>query len=221
MRPSATVLQLDTHFPRIAGDVGAAETYIDDIEIIRVSGASVAGIVTASPEGIDIAPFEEALKAAKGDVIVTSCGFLSYWQDHLEAQARRPIICSSLVALNRLKDYNIENLAILTYDATKLGPHHLGQHTRFAPCIIGLDPAAHLRAVIGGGALTLDATRAAHETVETVRAQTADSLRTLVLECTNLPPYKSALAAAFDVQIIDILTEIERVRTGTIRPKFL
>jgi hypothetical protein len=221
MRPAVTVLQLDTHFPRIAGDVGAAETYIGDVEIIRVSGASVAEIVTDTPESIDIEPFEAALKTAKGDVIVTSCGFLSYWQDHFESRSTRPFISSSLVALDRLEDHGHEDLAILTYDAAKLGAGHLGQHSRFAPSIIGLDPTAHLRSVIGGNALTLDANRAAHETVETVRAKTTNTLKTLLLECTNLPPYKAALAAAFDVQIIDILSEIERVRAGTIRPQFL
>ena len=86
--------------------------------------------------------------------------------------------------------------------------------------IIGLNQDAHLRAVIGGDASTLDAAKAARETVDTVRAQTTNSLRTLLLECTNLPPYKGALAAAFDVQIIDILTEIEAVRPKSIRPAF-
>ena len=221
MRPAVSVLQLDTHFPRIAGDVGAAETYLDEVEIIRVSGASVAGIVTHTPESIDIAPFEEALKAARGDVIVTSCGFLSYWQAHLEALSKRPFLSSSLVALDRLADHAVDTLAILTFDAAKLGTVHLGQHTRFAPCITGLQANAHLRAVIGGDEVALDATRAARETVETVRAQTTSTLQTLLLECTNLPPYKGALRRAFDVEIIDIVTEIERMRPKTIRPKFL
>lgn len=221
MRPAVTVLQLDTHFPRIAGDVGAPATYLDEVEIIRVSGASVATIVTNAPETIDVGPFEDALKSARGDVIVTSCGFLSYWQTHLEAQTNRPFLSSALVALDRLQDHGIDDLAILTYDDTKLGASHLGLHTRFIPNIIGLDPSAHLRAVISGDQVTLNANRAARETVETVRAQTTNALRTLLLECTNLPPYKGALAAAFDVEIIDILTEIERVRAGTIRPQFL
>jgi hypothetical protein len=221
MRPAVSVLQLDTHFPRIAGDVGSYETYVGDVEIIRVSGASVAGVVTGDPASIDIAPFEAALKAARGDVIVTSCGFLSYWQGYLETLTQRPFVSSSLGALDRLADRPIDGLAILTYDAAKLGASHLGKNARFAPCIIGLDPDAHLRAVIGGGATTLDAKRAAHETVETVRAQTTNALQTLLLECTNLPPYKDALRSAFDVEIIDILTEIERAKVGSIRPAFL
>ncbi|MFT6022084.1 MAG: hypothetical protein ACI9PY_000189 [Ascidiaceihabitans sp.] len=219
MRPGVTVLQLDTHFPRVAGDVGSADSYACEIEVLRVTGASVGGIVTDRPDQIDIAPFEAALRAARGDVIVTSCGFLSYWQAHLAALVDRPFIASSLGALDRLDDP--DSTAILTYDATRLGAAHLGQNQRFAPCIIGLDKTAHLRAVIGGDARTLDQDKAARETVATVQAQTTNALRTLVLECTNLPPYKSALAAAFDVDIIDILTEIEAVRPKSIRPAFL
>ena len=132
-----TVLQLDTHFPRIAGDVGSTDSYTCEVEIIRIKGASVAGIVTDAPDQIDITPFESALKAARGDVIVTSCGFLSYWQAHLEALVDRPFISSSLVALDRLDDP--ETTAILTYDATRLGPAHLGHNARFASCIIGLE----------------------------------------------------------------------------------
>jgi hypothetical protein len=221
MRPAVTVLQLDTHFPRIAGDVGARETYVDEVEVFRINGASVAGIVTSDPSLIDIAPFEAALKAAKGDVVVTSCGFLSFWQAHLAALCDRPFIGSSLIALDRLTDHAPETLAVLTFDATKLGAAHLGQNTRFAPSIIGLDPNAHLRGVIGGDIATLNAAQAARETVATVQVQTTSALKTLLLECTNLPPYKPALRAAFDVQIIDILTEIERIRPNTIQPDFL
>ena len=161
MRPSVTVLQLDTHFPRVAGDVGAPATYLNDVEIIRVTGASVVGIVTDEPASIDVAPFEAALKAAKGDVVVTSCGFLSYWQNHLEDQIQRPFISSSLTALDRLADHDIDALSILTFDAAKLGVAHLGNNARFMPSIIGLNPNAHLRAVIGGDRAKLDVDRAA------------------------------------------------------------
>lgn len=221
MRPSVTVLQLDTHFPRVAGDVGAAATYLNEVEIIRVTGTSVAGIVTGDPASINVAPFETALKAAKGDVVVTSCGFLSYWQSYLEGQIQRPFISSSLTALDQLSDHDIDALSILTFDAAKLGVAHLGNNARFVPSIIGLNPNAHLRAVIGGDRAKLDIDRAARETVETVGAATTNQLEILLLECTNLPPYKGALRCAFDIEIIDILTQIERVRPRTIQPDFL
>ena len=41
-----SVLQLDTRFCRVPGDVGCAKSYINDPEIIRVPRTSVANIVT-------------------------------------------------------------------------------------------------------------------------------------------------------------------------------
>ncbi|MFT5067152.1 MAG: hypothetical protein ACI9TA_002779, partial [Reinekea sp.] len=70
MAPTVTVLQLDTNFPRVPGDVGCAETYCGDIEILRVPNATVGQIVSVDPASIHIAPFEEALSTARGDVIV-------------------------------------------------------------------------------------------------------------------------------------------------------
>ncbi|MDC0136656.1 hypothetical protein OAI26_08460, partial [Sulfitobacter sp.] len=90
MIPRVTVLQLDTYFPRIAGDVGCEETYSRPPQIIRIGGASVGRIVTNRPQDIDIEPFVQALAHADGDIIVTSCGFLSYWQAHLAALTDRP-----------------------------------------------------------------------------------------------------------------------------------
>jgi len=97
----------------------------------------------------------------------------------------------------------------------------LENNARFMPSIIGLNPNAHLPAVIGGDRVKLDVDRVACETIETVRAATTNQLETLLLECTNFPPYKGALHRAFDIEIIDILTQIERVRPRTIHPDFL
>jgi phosphoribosyl-ATP pyrophosphohydrolase len=103
----------------------------------------------------------------------------------------------------------------------KLGVAHLGKNARFMPSIIGLNPNAHLHAVIGGDRVKLDVDRVACETTETVWAATTNQLETLLLECTNLPPHKGALHRAFDIEIIDILAQIERVRPRTIQPDFL
>ena len=45
--------------------------------------------------------------------------------------------------------------------------------------------------------------------------------RALLLECTNLPPYKAALAARFDLEIFDILTLIHSVNPDIVDPAFL
>lgn len=221
MTPQVTVLQLDTDFPRLAGDVGCKESYARPPQIIRVKGASVGRIVTDRPQDIDIAPFEEALAKATGDIIVTSCGFLSYWQQHLAALTGRPFISSALTALDRLHHrFSPEQICIVTFDAARLNSAHLGRHSTYASSIIGLPPAHHLRAVIEGNLSTLDRRTAVNE----IKAFMADSQtpahRHIVLECTNLPPYREAIKAATGLPVTDILTRIEATCPGSVAHRF-
>ena len=112
MRPTVSVLQLDTHFPRIPGDVGSKASYLGPIEIIRIPQATVRAIVSDRPDRINIVPFEGALRIARGDVIVTSCGFLAYWQVHLQRSTRRPFISSALMALEGRDDNEMGTTAV-------------------------------------------------------------------------------------------------------------
>lgn len=222
MPPTLTVLQLDTDFPRIAGDVGCAESYLGEIEIIRIKAATVAKIVTHRPEEIDMAPFETALKQAQGEVIATSCGFLSYWQSHLAERTQRPFISSALLALDTLAQrYTPDELLILTFDAHSLTPAHLGKHHAYARSIVGLPETNHLRRVISRNLTKLDATRASDEICAHVAAHITPKHRHVLFECTNLPPYKAALTRRTGLPVSDILSLIEDARAGTVHPDFL
>lgn len=221
MTPRVTVLQLDTDFPRIAGDVGAPESYAVAPQIIRVAGASVGKIVTDKPEAIDITPFEDALKQATGDIIVTSCGFLSYWQDHLAALSDRPFIASSLSALEHLRhEHQPAAMRILTFDATCLGVQHLGRHPQYASSIIGLPPAHHLRQVISGNLDHLSRKKAEQEITALLRDTQTLAHKHIILECTNLPPYRDAIKAATGLPVTDILTVIESACPGSVASRF-
>ncbi|MGB7318458.1 MAG: hypothetical protein WBC85_10885 [Planktotalea sp.] len=222
MHVALSILQLDTAFPRVPGDVGCPETYQGEVEIIRIPAATVSKIVTDRPDNIDITPFETALKRAKGDVIATSCGFLSYWQTHLAAQTDRPFVSSSLIALADLgARYQPEELMILTFDATRLGTRHLGTRADYATSIIGLPETCHLRDVISNNRAELDQVRASAEICAHVAAQIKPSHKHILLECTNLPPYKAALIQRTGLPITDILSVIETRRAGIVRSAFL
>lgn len=221
MIPRVTVLQLDTEFPRIAGDVGAPESYARPPQIIRIPGASVGKIVTERPQDIDITPFEQALSQAEGDIIVTSCGFLSYWQGHLSALCDRPFISSSLVALDVLaRQYSPGELVILTFDADRLNAVHLGSHGNYAPSIVGLEPQHHLRQVIGKNLRRLNASKAATEITEVLAQSHSPQHRHILLECTNLPPYRGAIKAATGLPVTDILSCIEAACPGAVAQPF-
>lgn len=218
MRHAVTVLQLDTGFPRVPGDVGCVASYRDPVQIIRVPRATVGRIVTDQPASVDITPFEDALTQATGDIVVTSCGFLAPWQAHLQGLVDRPFIASSLTALPGLTAQSVPGaVMVVTFDARSLTPAHLG-----AACdVVGLTDDMHLTQVIRQDLHDLDTRRAGSELVDLVTARRTQAHQHLLLECTNLPPYKAALAAATGLPITDILTLIEAARPGTIAPEFL
>ena len=222
MTPTVSVLQLDTNFPRVPGDVSCPDTYRGNIEIIRVGGASVKKIVNKQPDLIDIAPFERALGKASGDVVVTSCGFLSPWQDHLAAQSVKPFVSSALTALHTLsRAYAPGEVMILTFDAASLTASHLGQFADYASGIVGLPAAMHLQQVISQDQTTLDAARVTRELSDFVRDKRQPAHKHLLLECTNLPPYKLALQQVTGFGVSDILTQVETASPGSVRPQFL
>lgn len=221
MIPRVTVLQLDTDFPRIKGDVGAPDSYVTPPQIIRVKGASVGRIVTNRPQDIDITPFAEAIKQATGDIIVTSCGFLSYWQDHLANLTDRPFISSSLTALDRLhRNFSPEQICIVTFDAARLNAAHLGRHSKYASSIIGLPQTHHLRQVIEQNQTKLIRRTAAAEIKQFIAHSQTSAHRHIILECTNLPPYRETINAATGLPVTDILTLIEATCPGSVAPCF-
>lgn len=222
MTPSVTVLQLDTAFPRVPGDVGCPETYLEDVEILTVKDATVKKVVCDRPDLIDIVPFERALQRAAGEVVVTSCGFLSYWQPHLVRQTPKPFISSALTALTQLSHiYTPEEILILTFDAARLSKLHFGAYAEFAKGVVGLPPSMHLRDVITQDLDQLDTSRVTRELTEFVSLNQRPQHKHLLLECTNLPPFKAALQDVTQLPITDILTQIEAMRPGTVQSAYL
>lgn len=227
--PVISLIQLDTSFPRIPGDIGAAETWICGLDVRSIPKLSVAQVINAAPGDTDISGAEAAARAATGDLVTTSCGFLCYWQDRLAAQCQTPFISSALLDLPRLMQaFPRDELAILTFDSEVLAaPAFAPALGGFAGPVLGLPEEAHLRQVIAGDLPYLEPALAEAELIDLVAGFVRDRdalgrpVRALLLECTNLPPYKQALKARFDLEIFDILTLIDHRKTGMVDPAFI
>jgi len=219
-----SVLQLDTRFCRVPGDVGCAESYVHDPEIIRVPCASVANIVTDQPGQIDLDPFLNAIERATGDVVVTSCGFLSPFQDQLQSITPKPIIAS---VLNRLSDLDVikgaDRSSVLTFDATRLVEAHFPNPYRANDFrVVGLRPNNPLRQRIEEDVPDcFDASDVVNAVVADFALAVMPTTETVILECTNLPPYKPQMRHDSNVRIIDILSAIECIAPNTIAPQYL
>jgi|TARA_B110000305_G_scaffold48223_1_gene51773 hypothetical protein len=188
-----------------------------------VPNATVKEVVNSNPNQIDLDPFFNAINKATGDLITTSCGFLSPFQSELDAICNVPFIASSLVQLEHLKNiYTPPELQIITFDAVKLGVAHLPEKCEdFAGSIYGLNSNAHLRNVIENNIKQLDPVKAATDVCAVVEQNNNKLVKSILLECTNLPPYKSEIRRISNVPIYDILTAIENELPNSVQTNFL
>ena len=218
-----SILQLDTNFLRIPGDIGCEKTFIEEPQYLIVEGVTANKIVTSQPENIDISPFLEAAKSATGDILTTSCGFLAPFQKELQENLNIPVVVSSIGQLNAINNiYSPEQVIILTIDANKLCKKHLPRKFwKYSECIYGFRNSSYLHKVIFDDMTMFDKGKVAEELLVAFKEACTESTKALLLECTNMPPYKPHLKKHRAVKIFDILSAIEGELPNSINPVYL
>jgi hypothetical protein len=214
------LVRLDTRFPRPAGDAGNPESWHRPVDVEVVRGAWPRAIVQSAQglRGAGVLPaFVDAvqrLEARGASAIATSCGFLVLLQAELQAAARVPVVTSSLLLLpGILADES--QVGVLTIDAFSLGPEHLLRagvpEDRLVDVQVeGVDPAGEFAAAILDNREHMDlalAERAVVGAALRLKAR-APGLRTLVLECTNMPPYAQAVRSATGLRVLSLFDAV-------------
>jgi hypothetical protein len=200
------ILLLDTRFPRPLGDVGHAGSWGMPVRYARVAGATPARIVPSSDDTL-LQPFVQAALGLVADgarAITTSCGFLIRWQSALQAALPVPVWTSALLALP-----DLPQPGVLTVDASSLGPVELAAagaspHTP----VVGLQTGCHLQSTLLHNQPGLDIDQARADTVEAALqlVQRHPEVQSIVLECTNLPPYALAVEQATGRPVHHLMT---------------
>ncbi len=219
------IVMLDTRFPRPPGDIGNAQTWTAlgiavDLHVVKGIWPdkvvqSAAGLRSGRilPSFVTVA---RQLERRGARAITTSCGFLALLQKELQAAVKVPLITSSLMQLPRLLAVE-QQVGVLTISAGKLGKEHLRSagvpRERLADVLVqGMDPKGEFATRILGNQDSLDVAKAEQEAVSAAVAlkARAPGLKHLVLECTNLPPYRQAIEAATGLKTW-ALTDDERL----------
>jgi len=118
--------------------------------------------------------------------------------------------------------YTPPELQIITFDAAKLGPTHLPIGCEaFNTSVCGLNSDEHLKSIIENNITHIDISKASADICAVVRANKKNLTKCILLECTNLQPYKSDIRRISDVPIYDILTAIEKELPDSVNPYFL
>ena len=189
-RPCLGVLMLDTRFPRLPGDVGCVQSFAVPALLHSVRGAHAARVVTSAQSlresGLaqHFIAAAQALVAQGATALTTSCGFLVLLQLP-DLLAREP------------------RVGVLTISAAQLGDAHLRSagvpESRLADVLVqGVDPEGEFARCILEDREQMDVTRAGAELVDAALAlrARAPELRSVVLECTNMPPHAAAIYRA-------------------------
>ncbi len=204
------VLMLDTSFPRLIGDIGNPGSFDHPVIYRRIPGAMVSRIVSDQPLPDElVAHFIEQARALEHDgatVITTSCGFLFPLQSCLQAAVSVPVVTSALCLLPTLRQQAGRNrpIGILTFDAARLVAHQIPDDGPFV--VEGLTPGDHLYRVIADDLPELDQAKASNNVIDALERLAArdSNLQAVVLECTNLPPYRNNMLKLKQLSFFDI-----------------
>lgn len=211
------IVMLDTRFPLLPGDIGNTDSLPMPARRVVVAGAWPEKVVQ-SAKGLRAAqllkPFVSVVRQLERDgaaAITTSCSFLVLLQRELQAAVHVPVVTSSLLLLPALLREQ-RQVGVLTISAKRLGEEHLRSagvpRERLADVLVqGVDLGGEFAGAILGSRAELDADRASREVVAAAQAlkTRAPDLSTVVLECTNMPPYREAIEQATGLRALSVL----------------
>jgi Asp/Glu/Hydantoin racemase len=213
------IVMLDTRFPRPPGDVGHPDTFGVPIRRMTVEGAWPQRIVASaqSLRAANVAPaFVRAMRELESEgarAITTSCGFLVLLQAELQAAVSVPVVSSSLLQLPGLLRQE-QQVGVLTISAELLGEEHLRaagvEAGRIGDVVVqGVRTDSEFAGAILGNRGHMDLVRAERDVVEAALALKARAtfLKTVVLECTNMPPYAQAIRDATGLEVRSLIDD--------------
>ena len=218
MTKSIGILMLDTIFHRPVGDIGNPSTFPFPVDYKIVEGATISRIVKQDTETSVIDPFIEAgkeLEKQGAKAIAASCGFLAIYQKEIQQQLHVPFISSSLLQIPLIHLTAGGPIGVITASKASLTNKHLeGVDSLGNPLIIrGMDDMPAFRGAIIDEEIPLNQRKVLDEMKQVTSTLIKDfpELRAIVLECTNMPPYREAIRQVTSIPIYDMNTLIHYV----------
>jgi len=216
------ILMLNTRFPRWPGDIGNASSFSQEVVYETVVDAVVNNVVTnARPDDALINAFVEAglkLVDQGATVIGTSCGFLASAQEDISEKLPVPFLSSSLILLPVMKSIFGENahIGVLTFDSKQLSSCHFHSSVNLDDqtiSITGLHLQSHWYRCIADNQTKANKIHAKSDVLDVATRclkQDPDTAA-LLLECTNLSPWKADIQMQTGLPVFDLVTALEWV----------
>ena len=214
------IIMMETFMPFPPGSPGNASTFSFPVRYANVKGASVTELVL-EPNPELAGPLIEAAKdlVAQGVKAITgNCGYMILYQDEIAREIPVPVFMSSLLQLPFISRMLCpgEKVGVLTANLATLSPEHIkiacnGTEVPFALAGMSSKPLFKGPIIDETGVLDFEGIEA--EVVETARELVASdpSIKALLFECTDLPPFTAAVQRAVGLPVFDCITMINYV----------
>ncbi|WP_347710848.1 hypothetical protein [Bradyrhizobium sp. CB1650] len=216
--------------PFIPGSVGNASTWSVPVRYKTMPGLNFSRIL--GPDVGDVAEIVARAAAELADegaqLITSNCGFMIRYQEAVRRAVDVPVLLSSLLLgpfLERLLPRG-KALGIITAKASSLSPDLLelaGLRTNSERIVVsGLEDAPAFTTAWLSCNGDLDMAAVESETVDAAVTllQTRPDIGTLLLECSELPPYSAAVQRATGLPVFDFTSMVEFFVRGLIRRPF-
>lgn len=220
---SIGILILDAAYPCVPGNVGNATTYPFPVRYHEVEGASIDRLLNQCDPTL-VTPFIDgalALQARGVKAVTGACGFMAIFQREVAAALEIPVFLSSLLQIPFMAQVTGRPVGVITANAARLTPAH------FAACGITPDTVLHVAGMEGQPEFssavleekgTLDSALIEAEVTGVAADLVArhPGIGSILLECSDLPPYAQAVQRATGRPVFDFNSMIAHVERAAV-----
>lgn len=221
------IIVLDLCYPLLPGNVANASTYHFPVLFKVLKGATISQILKADSAVLDLI-VEGGRELEKQGVraVVGACGYLANYQEKVAAALDVPVFLSSLLQVPMITRALTpeQKIGIICSDAAALTPNTL------AAC--GIDDLSRI-AIAGAQDLPefenitlstghFNSYKLQEELVSLAKQFVSNNPKvgSLLLECSDMPPYAWAIQNAVKLPVFDFTTLINWIYTGVVRHQF-
>ncbi len=209
------IIMLDCAFPRPPGDIGNARSFLFPVRYEVLAGVPASRLIREEEPTAIAALIAAArrLEQAGVKIILTSCGLFLRYQERLAEAVRVPVATSAVLLLPFLTALLPpgRKVGVVTADASTLSPvlAKTGWDSPERIAVGGMEACPIFRRMIlePDPPADLDTLALQGEVVGVVDQllKRESSVGALLLECTNLPPYRQALRETFGLPVFDVI----------------
>lgn len=220
------ILVLDLWYPLVPGNVANASTF-DFPVLYRVLRGCGLEVLAADPSLLDpIISAGRELQEQGVRAVVGSCGYLGFYQREVAAALDVPTFLSSLLQIPIILASlgPSKRLGIICATSESLSPHFLGacgveDHSRLV--VVGAQELSEFKNILHcTGHLDSDALKRELVDLACGLVQRHPDIGALLLECSDMPPYASAIQERLRIPVFDYTTMIHFVHRAVVRTPF-